>query len=111
MSGQTEAEPSEVSEDGYQHAATATHGTLFGFLGPALRRPERMLRHAHGVQQSRAGVSGKANRAAVETHALDDDRAIIGGIRPVDSRAFVSAGRELIAGADAVTVGKSSRVH
>src|SRR6266511_6197161 len=56
-------------------------------------------------------VPASAHRAAVETHALDDDGAIIGGIRLLDARAFVSAGGDLIAGADAVTVGIALRFH
>jgi hypothetical protein len=60
---------------------------------------------AHRVQRrSGAGLGGIAHRAAVETHALDDDRAIIGRIRLIDARAFVSTHRALITGADAVTV-------
>jgi len=73
------------------------------FPGPALRRPERILRHADRVPHR--GVLGSVEvgtRASRETHAFDDDGSVIGGIRLVDDRAFTgdAVGRELMAGAD-----------
>src|SRR6516164_4843056 len=92
------------SENCHQVTDTATtYGTPLVFPGPALRRAERMLRHAHRVQR-RSGISlvCMKHRAAVETHALDDDGAIIGWIRLVDRRASVSAHRDLITGAEGI---------
>ena len=52
------------------------------------------------------------HHAAVVTHALDDDGAIIGWILLVDRRASVSAHRgDLIVGADTVTEGIGVRFH
>ena len=70
-----------------------------------------MLRHAHRVQR-RSGISlvCMGHHAAVETHALDDDGAIIGWSRLVDRRASVRARRDLIA-ADAVPEGIGVRFH
>jgi len=50
------------------------------------------------------------HHAAVETHALDDDGAIISWSRLVDRRASVSAHHDLRA-ADAVTEGICVRFH
>jgi hypothetical protein len=71
-----------------------------------------MLRHAHRVQR-RSGISlvCMKHHAAVETHALDYDGAVIGWTRLADPRASVSAHRDLIAGADAVTEGIGLRFH
>src|SRR6516162_2529084 len=115
--GRTESEQANLdlrcSENCHQVTDTATtYGTPLVFLGPALRRAERMLRHAHRVQR-RSGISlvCMKHHAAVETHALDDDGAVIGWTRLADRRASVSAHRDLIAGADGVTEGIGLRFH
>jgi hypothetical protein len=100
------------SENCHQAAdSTTPYGTPLVFPGPALRRAERMLRHAHRMRR-RSGVSLVCigHHAAVETHALDDDGAIIGWSRLVDRRASVSARHDLVA-ADAVTEGIGARFH
>ena len=71
-----------------------------------------MLRHARRMQR-RSGISLVCMRhhGAVETHALDDDGAVIGRTRLLDRRACVSAHHDLIAGADAMTEGIGLRFH
>jgi hypothetical protein len=71
-----------------------------------------MPRHAHRVQR-RSGISLVCikHHAAVETHALDYDGAVIGRTRLVDRRACVSAHGHLIAGAGVATEGIGLRFH
>src|SRR5262249_36115778 len=62
---------------------------------PALRRPERILRHAHGVRhRSVLGAVCKVRCATVDPHAFDDDGSVI--IRLVDALASDDSGRDLM---------------